>query len=163
MKGGFDPMSPEQDARVKALTQLVEPILQAEGMTLVDLHWGRRGKTWVLAMFLEKEGGLTLDDCQRISYQVGELIEVENAIDHAYTLEVSSPGLDRPLRTLAEYTRFRGRLAKITTLAPVQRRSSLVGRLLGVEGDTVLVEVKGAGPVAIPYAQIKRARLEVEF
>ncbi|MGH8059729.1 MAG: ribosome maturation factor RimP [Candidatus Entotheonellia bacterium] len=156
-------MSLDHAATVTAIEQLVAPLLQAEGMTLVDLHWGRRGKTWALTLFIEREGGVTLDDCQRISYQVGELIEVENVIEHAYTLEVSSPGLDRPLRTVAEYERFRGCLAKIITTTPIRGRSTLVGRLMGVEAETVLVEVKGAGTIPIPYAQIKHARLEVEF
>lgn len=83
-----DPVSPEHDTRVRALTQLIEPVLQAEGMALVDLRWGRRGRTWVLTLFIDREGGVTLDDCERISYQLGELIEVEQAIVHAYTLEV---------------------------------------------------------------------------
>jgi ribosome maturation factor RimP len=153
----------ERGATSEALRQVVEPLVEAEGMSLVDLQWSRRGRRWVLALFIDKEEGVTLDDCAYISRQVGERIEVDNLIDHAYTLEVSSPGLDRPLRTLSEYERFQGHLVRIVTATPIQGRSTLVGRLKGVEGQAVLVEAKGVGIIPIPFAQIKHARLEVEF
>jgi ribosome maturation factor RimP len=142
---------------------MVAPLLAAEGMSLVDLHWNRRGRQWVLTLFIDKAGEVSLDDCAYISRQVGERIEVDKVIEHAYTLEVSSPGLDRPLRTLADYLRFQGRLARIITTIPIQGRSTIIGRLKGVEGQSVFVEVQGAGIVPIPWTQIKRARLEVEF
>ena len=153
----------ERDATAVALQQVIEPFLHAEGMALVDLHWGHRGKRWVLTLFIEGEEGVTLDDCERISDLVGQLVDVENLIGHAYTLEVSSPGLDRPLRPLADYERFRGRLVKITTTAPIRGRYTVAGRLVGVEAHTVLVEVAPEGIVHIPFEQIKHARLEVEF
>jgi ribosome maturation factor RimP len=157
-------MSPvEREATIAALRQAVEPLLAAEGMSLVDLQWSRRGRRWILTLFIDREGGVTLDDCAQISRQVGARIEVDNLIDHAYTLEVSSPGLDRPLRTLADYARFHGRLVRIITALPIQGRSTIVGRLKGVEGQTVLVEATPAGIVPIPLTQIKHARLEVEF
>jgi ribosome maturation factor RimP len=78
-------------------------------------------------------------------------------------LEVSSPGLDRPLRTLADYERFHEHLVRIITTIPIQGRSTIVGRLKGVEGHTILVEAERAGIVPIPVTQIKRARLEIEF
>ena len=153
----------EREATIATLRQSVEPLLTAEGMSLVDLQWSRRGQRWVLTLFIEHEGGVTLDDCARISRQVGERIEVDNLIDHAYTLEVSSPGLDRPLRTLADFERFHGHLVRIVRTLPIRGRSAIVGRLKGVEGQTVLVEAQRIGMVPIPVAQIKHARLEVEF
>jgi ribosome maturation factor RimP len=153
----------ERDTTIAALRQAIEPLLAAEGMSLVDLQWSRRGRQWVLTLFIEHEGGVTLDDCARISRQVGERIEVDNLIDHAYTLEVSSPGLDRPLRTLADFERFREHLVRIVTTIPIQGRSTIVGRLKGVEDQTVLVEARRTGLVPIPVTQIKHARLEVEF
>jgi ribosome maturation factor RimP len=106
---------------------------------------------------------VTLDDCARMSRQVGERIEVDNLIGHAYTLEVSSPGLDRPLRTLGDFKRFHEHLVRIVTTIPIQGRATIVGRLKGVEGESVLVEAKRIGMVPIPMAQIKHARLEIEF
>jgi ribosome maturation factor RimP len=153
----------ERETTIAALRQAIEPLLAAEGVSLVDLQWSRRGRQWVLTLFIEHAGGVTLDDCARISRQVGERIEVDNLIDHAYTLEVSSPGLDRPLRTLADFERFREHLVRIVTTIPIQGRSTIVGRLKGVEDQTVLVEARRAGLVPIPVTQIKHARLEVEF
>jgi ribosome maturation factor RimP len=153
----------ERDATIAALQQAIEPLLTTEGMNLVDLQWNRRGRRWVLTLFIDHEGGVTLDDCARISRQVGERIEVDNLIDQAYTLEVSSPGLDRPLRTLADFERFLGHLVRIVTTSPIQGRSTIVGRLTGVEGQTVVVETRRVGMVPIPMTQIKHARLEVEF
>jgi len=153
----------ERDATIAAVRQIVEPLLEAEGMSLVDLQWSRRGRRWVLTLFIDKAGGVSLDDCARVSTQVGARLEVDDLIDHAYTLEVSSPGLDRPLRTVADYVRFHEHLVRITTTMPIQGRSTIVGRLKGVDGQTVLVDAKRAGIVPIPLAQIKHARLEVEF
>jgi ribosome maturation factor RimP len=153
----------EREARIAGLRQAVEPLLEAEGMSLVDLQWSRRGRRWVLALFIDKEGGVTLDDCAHISRQVGARIEVDNLIEPSYTLEVSSPGLDRPLRTLADYARFHEHLVRIITTIPIEGRSTIVGRLKGVEGQIVLVEAKRAGILHIPLTQIKHARLEVEF
>lgn len=153
----------EREATIEALRQVVVPLLDAEGMSLVDLQWSRRGRRWVLALFIDKAGGVTLDDCAHISRQVGERVEVDHLIEHAYTLEVSSPGLDRPLRTLPDYQRCQEHLVRIITTMPIQGRATIVGRLKGIEGQTVLVEAKGAGIVPIPLTQIKHARLEVEF
>ena len=153
----------ERDATIATLRRAVEPLLAAEGMELVDLQWSRRGRRWVLTLFIEHPGGVRLDDCARISREVGECIEVDNLIDHAYTLEVSSPGLDRPLRTLADFKRFHEHLVRIVTTIPIQGRSTIVGRLKGVEGESVFVEAKHIGRVPIPVTQIKHARLEIEF
>jgi ribosome maturation factor RimP len=106
---------------------------------------------------------VTLDDCARVSRQVGERIEVDQLIDQAYTLEVSSPGLDRPLRTVADFERFHDYLVRIVMTSPLQGRSTIVGRLKGVEGQTVFVEGNRVGLVPIPVTQIKHARLEIEF
>jgi ribosome maturation factor RimP len=153
-----------RETTIDTLRQVTEPLIAAEGMSLVDLQWSRRGRRWVLVLFIDKEGGVTLGDCALISRIVGERLEVDNVIEHAYTLEVSSPGLDRPLRTLSDYERFREHLARLVTTAPIHGRSTtLIGRLKGVDGQTVLVEAKSAGIVAVPLAQIKHARLEVEF
>jgi len=107
-------------------------------------------------------------DCQRVSQDLSALLDVEEddleaaALGQAYTLEVSSPGLDRPLRHEADYRRFAGRLAKLVTTAPVNGQSAFAGRLGGVEDGMVLLE-EGRKTHRVPVAQIKRGRLEVEF
>jgi ribosome maturation factor RimP len=109
---------------------------------------------------------VTIGDCQRVSHDLSALLDVEGdrlgLPDVAYTLEVSSPGLDRPLRGEADYRRFEGRLAKIVTTEPVERQSSFAGRLAGLEEGQVLLS-EGRRLHRIPLARIKRARLDVEF
>lgn len=116
---------------------------------------------------LEQES-VGIADCQRVSQDLSAILDVENdeletgTIGHAYTLEVSSPGLDRPLRHEADYRRFQGRLAKVVTSEPVNGQSAFAGRLAGVDGGTLLLE-EGRRTHRVPMTRIKRARLEVEF
>jgi ribosome maturation factor RimP len=115
-----------------------------------------------------EEESVGIADCQRVSQDLSALLDVEEddletaAIGHSYTLEVSSPGLDRPLRHEADYRRFRGRLAKLVTSEPIDGQSAFAGRLAGVDSGMVLLE-EGRKTHRVPLARIKRARLEVEF
>ena len=115
-----------------------------------------------------EEESVGIADCQRVSQDLSALLDVEEddletaAIGHAYTLEVSSPGLDRPLRHEADYRRFRGRLAKLVTSEPVEGQTAFAGRLAGVDDGMVLLE-EGRKLHRVPLSRIKRARLEVEF
>jgi ribosome maturation factor RimP len=121
----------------------------------------------VARRILEEES-VGIADCQRVSHDLSALLDVEEddlataALGQAYTLEVSSPGLDRPLRHEADYRRFQGRLAKVVTTEPLNGQSAFAGRLAGVEGDVVLLE-EGRKVHRVPLAHIKRGRLEVEF
>jgi ribosome maturation factor RimP len=115
-----------------------------------------------------EEESVGIADCQRVSQDLSALLDVEEddletaAIGHAYTLEVSSPGLDRPLRHEADYRRFRGRLAKLVTREPVDGQTAFAGRLAGVDDGMVLLE-EGRKLHRVPLSRIKRGRLEVEF
>jgi len=128
----------------------------------------------VLRVILDRVGSgaaapdesVTIEDCQRVSHDLSALLDVEGdrleLPDVKYTLEVSSPGLDRPLRGEADYVRFRGRLAKIVTVEPVEGQSSFAGRIGDVEGGRVTL-AEGRRTHRVPLALIKRARLDVEF
>ena len=115
-----------------------------------------------------EEESVGIADCQRVSHDLSALLDVEEdelataALGQAYTLEVSSPGLDRPLRHEADYRRFQGRLAKVVTTEPLNGQSAFAGRLAGVEGGVVLLE-EGRKVHRVPLARIKRGRLDVEF
>ena len=115
-----------------------------------------------------EEDSVGIGDCQQVSRDLSAILDVEEedlgqgALGHPYTLEVSSPGLDRPLRHEADYRRFTGRLAKVVTFAPVGGQSAFAGRLAGIEDGAVLLE-EGRTIHRVPLAQIKRGRLEVEF
>jgi ribosome maturation factor RimP len=156
---------------IDKVTNLIAPALKSRELELVDIEYKREGRGNVLRIFIDKEGGVTLDDCTDLSREVDVLLEVEDLIPSAYCLEVSSPGLDRPLKKSSDYVRFAGRLAKIKTrdkLDPDGRgyeRKTFVGKLLGLEGSSILLEQtdKKGGTIALPLDEIDKANLEIEF
>lgn len=160
-----------QETVLERVRALVEPILATLGFELVELEYKREGRGWTLRFFLDKEGGITLDDCADASREIGMLLEVEDVVPTAYDLEVSSPGIDRPLKKAADFERFKGRLVKIKTyerLDPDQRghlRKTFVGTLLGLEEGRVRIEQndKKGGVVAFTLEEIALAQLEFEF
>jgi len=160
-----------QETTLDKVQRLIIPVLQDMAVELVDLEFKREGRDWFLRLFIDKEGGVTLDDCADVSREIDALLEVEDVIDTAYRLEVSSPGLDRPLKKLEDYERFRGRLVKVKTfekLDPDDRghsRKTFEGELLGIEDGIVRIRQldKKGGVVEIPLAGIAKANLEFEF
>ena len=145
-----------------------ERVANSHGLDLFDLQFRRESQGWVLRVFLDRpgsdaDGGVTVDDCQRVSYDLSAVLDVEDPIDRAYTLEVSSPGLDRALRGPDDYARFAGRLAKIVTVEAIEGQNAHRGRLCGVEADAVLLEASKGRQRRIPFATISRGNLEVEF
>lgn len=149
------------------------------GLELFDLQFRRESIGWVVRVILDRqprrpdtpdaepvEEPVSIDDCRRVSEDLNTLLDVEPDLvgdpDRSYTLEVSSPGLDRPLRAAADYQRFTGRLAKIVTTEPVDGQSHFSGRLSGLDGDVVLLQ-EGRRVHRVPLGLISRARLEVEF
>ncbi|RMF86984.1 MAG: ribosome maturation factor RimP [Nitrospinota bacterium] len=146
-------------AIIEQIWKLSEPLLQAEGYELVEVEFSPRGKQWVLTLYIDKPGGVTLDDCQHISYQVGSLFDVEDIITHPYVLEVSSPGIDRPLRKREDFRRFAGQEAQITTHYPLEQRRNFRGILLGMEGEEIILQDKQGTRFHIPYLAVKKARL----
>jgi ribosome maturation factor RimP len=115
-------------------------------------------------LFVDREGGIGLDDLQAVSEEVSAILDVEDPIAGPYTLEVSSPGLDRPVRTEAEFRRFVGRLAKVSSYEPIEGRRHWVGRIASCEEGVVTLEIEKEKSVArIPLSRMAHARLEVEF
>jgi ribosome maturation factor RimP len=135
-------------------TELLERTLPALGYELVDVEWSPR--TRLLRVFIDKPQGVDVEDCATVSNHLTRLFAVED-LDFE-RLEVSSPGLDRPLVRLADYTRFAGEEAELRFRAPIAGRRKVKGLLRGVEGDAVLVET-ASGVEAVPFADIGRARL----
>ncbi len=159
------------DTTVTQIEQLVMPILESFGFELVDLQLKNEGSRLALCIFIDKPGGISLDDCVDVSREVGAILEVEDPIRSAYRLEVSSPGLDRPLKKPADFQRFAGHTIRLKTrqlIDPDQRghnRKTFIGTLLGIEDDKVRLELsdKRGGLVILALADIDRANLEEEF
>jgi ribosome maturation factor RimP len=146
-----------QAVEKERLIELLEPPLAALGFELADLdaHLGRRG---LLRIFIDREGGVTLDDCALVTEQIGAWLDVEDPLPGSYVLEVSSPGLDRRLRTAAHFERFAGEPVKVELKDAREGRRRLAGLLKGAEGADVLVEVDGE-VWRIPLSEIAVARL----
>jgi ribosome maturation factor RimP len=144
--------------RVRAM---VDPILLSEGMELIDIEYRRESKGWVLRLYLDKEGGVTLDDCTQVSQEVGRGLDVEDFIQTPYTLEVSSPGLTRLLKTEKDFMKYRHRLIRVKTIDPIQNRRQFKGKLLGVSEKRIEIEVDG-GVFQIPLSNVAKANLEID-
>ncbi len=149
---------------VDAARRVAGPALDEMGYELVDLKFIMEGGRWRLQFFIDKTGGITIEDCEAVSREIGTLIEVEDFIQGAYVLEVSSPGLDRPLYKPADYIRFNGKLAKVKTNAPIDGQKVLNGRIDSPDEEGFnLIMHDGRKIVYIRYGQVEKARLEVEF
>jgi ribosome maturation factor RimP len=139
------------------LLELLEPAVAAMGFELADLdaHFGKRG---LLRLYIDREGGVSLDDCQQVSEQIGAFLDVEDPLPGSYVLEVSSPGFDRRLRTRAHFERFSGEQARIELKDMREGRRNFVGKLAGVQGGDVLLEMEGE-TWRLPMDEIAVARL----
>jgi ribosome maturation factor RimP len=151
-------MEKEVVDRVRAI---IHPIVLNEGMELLEIEYRRESSGWVLRLILDKEGGVTLDDCTRVSQEAGRSLDVEDVVQTPYTLEVSSPGLTRPLKTEKDFEKYRGHLIKLRTVDPIMDRRQFKGKLLGVVENTVEIEVDG-GIFHIPLSNVAKANLEID-
>ena len=146
----------------KQVEAIALPVLVELGLELVEVQYRREQSGWVLRLIIDKQEGVSLDDCTAASREIGQLLDIEDFIDQAYNLEVSSPGLDRPLKSMADFQRFVGRMAKIKTDEPIGGERVFVGRIKQTSGDTIILEIGGT-ELRIPFEQVSKARLEVEF
>jgi len=143
------------------LIKLLEPPVQALGYELVDLE-ARIGGSGLLRIYIDQDTGINLDDCERVSRQLGAFLDVEAPIPGSYRLEVSSPGLDRPLRTAEHFRRFTGHEAKVRLVHPVEGRRNFRGRLIGLEDERILIEIDGK-TWELPHADVVSAHLVPEL
>jgi ribosome maturation factor RimP len=145
---------------ISSLWAMIEPLLETDGIELVELEFKMEGGRWVLRLYVDSERGINLDDCQYVSRQVGALLDIKDPIDRKYTLEVSSPGINRVLRKEKDFDRFAGSPVRIKTGSKIGGRRNFYGILKGIENSVVILEVEG-DRVAINPADIEKARLEL--
>jgi len=153
-------------ADIAELTRLIEPEAQAEGLALVRVKMTGGTSDPTLQVMAERPDTrqLTLEDCARLSRRLSDMLDALEAegrdpIEQSYRLEVSSPGIDRPLTRLSDYDDWKGHEARIHPHEPYNGRKQLSGDLIGVDGDDVRIDVKGLGETAIPFASIRNAKL----
>jgi len=149
---------------VERVTEIVEPVIAAMGFELVhvEIAGGRRGM--VVRVLVDKPGGITVEDCARVSERVGVVLDVEDPIPHRYVLEVCSPGIERGLYRKSDYARFAGHTVRIETWEQIEGRRHFVGELVGIEGEEVTVrERELKREVVIPYPKIRKAHLAFQW
>jgi ribosome maturation factor RimP len=146
--------------RVRALAL---GVVQQAGMELVDVEIKREPGGMMLRVYIDKQGGVTVDDCATISRRLSAELDVEDPLPARYTLEVSSPGLDRPLVKDLDFERFAGRRIRLATLAPIDGRRNYLGRLIGLRDGRVVLAMEDGPEVAIPRDQVAKARLVIEL
>lgn len=148
---------------VERVRAIAVPLLEELGLELVDVEFRREAGGWVLRLYIDRRGGVTLGDCQRVSEELGDLLDVEDLVDHPYSLEVSSPGANRPLAGEADFRRFAGRRAKLSTWEAIGGQRRFVGILKGYDEGCVLLEREDGSVIRIPHALVAKARLAPVF
>ncbi|EHQ91366.1 ribosome maturation factor RimP [Desulfosporosinus youngiae] len=141
---------------------MVEPIVEEKGLELIDVEYVREGAHWYLRLYIDKDGGVDMDDCSSISHVVSEMLDRKNPIPQAYMLEVSSPGLERPLKKEEDFVRFQGSLVMVHTTSLFQGFKKFTGNLVGLINDEIVLEYNDER-VAIPRILVKKAHLALDF
>ena len=144
---------------------IASPLAAQDGLELVEVEFGGGGGRQTLRLFIDKPGGVSLDDCSNISHALSAALDVEEPVAGAYDLEVSSPGLDRPLRTAEHFQKYAGQKIRLKTFGPIaeaENRKTFVGVLKGYEEQQVLVDVDGR-LFRVPHAQVSKANIEPVF
>ncbi len=129
-------------SRQKILTELVTPVVEALGCELWGVECLAQGRFTLVRLYIDKEAGVGLEDCEKVSRQVASLMDVEDPITGQYTLEVSSPGMERPLYTLAHFERYVGEKVQVKLSRKFEDRKKITGQLVGVEGDEIIIQVE---------------------
>ena len=148
----------KESAIVSKTWELAEPLCMAEGMELVHVEYQRESGGRILRLYIDKPGGITLGDCATVSNQLGDILDIKLDAEHPYTLEVSSPGPDRPLSKLSDFTRFNGETARLRTAYPINGQKNFKGILLGILDENIILQTD-TETVVIPYHEITKARL----
>ncbi len=146
----------------QTIEELITPILNEDRLELVDVEYKKEGRNWYLRIFVDKEGGVTVDDCTHVSRRIEDIIEVEEIVPTSYILEVSSPGLDRPLKKEKDFLRFKGKRAHVSTYTPIDHQKNFKGTIEDFRNDTLVLQVDDR-KIEIPESQIAKARLEIDF
>ena len=146
----------------RRVEEIILPIVEQEQFEIVDVEFKVERGRWVLRVYIDKPGGVTIDDCADVSHKIEDVIEVKGVVPHRYVLEVSSPGLDRPLKGEGDFERFSGRRARIRTMESMEGRRNFTGRILGCSEGIVELEDSEGRVQRLPIVKIEKARLEIE-
>lgn len=144
------------------LWELFEPVVNGMGYDLIEIEHFPNPKHGVLRLYIDKEEGITIDDCSDVSRQISALIDVEDPVRGQFNLEVSSPGMDRPLRRVKDFQRFTGSKVKLKTMMPLDGQRNFSGRLLEADEDSLTIETD-TEEITLPMSALEKARIVPEF
>lgn len=144
------------------LWELFEPVVVDMGYELIEIEYHPNPNYGVLRLYIDKEEGIQVEDCSDVSRQISAILDVEDPVPGKFSLEISSPGMDRPLRRLQDFERFTGEVAKIKTSMPFEGQRNFKGRIKGVEEDLIIIECENK-EVRLPVTAIDKARLVPDF
>ncbi len=146
----------------QAVFRLCEPVAASYGLELVQVQYRREERGWVLRIMVDRDGGITVEECGSLSRELSDLLDVEDLIDGSYNLEVSSPGLDRPLTKPADFDRFAGREINLKTFQPVEGRRNFRGTLEGIQNEVVKLLVDGKN-YELEWSLVQSANLVPDY
>ncbi|MDW7650598.1 MAG: ribosome maturation factor RimP [Bacillota bacterium] len=144
---------------VERVTKLAFPLAENLGLELVDVEFVKEGGRMILRVFIDREGGVTIDDCEALSRTLDVELDTVDPIEQAYYLEVSSPGIERPLKKDTDFVRFAGKTAEIRLYSPIEGRKKYKGILRGLENHDIILEDEQAKLIRIPLDQVAKANL----
>ncbi len=147
------------DAVIERVREFADSLLPAMGLELFDVQFRREGHGWVLRLVVDREEGVKLDDCSRVSRETSDFLDVEDIIEHPYHLEVSSPGLERPLRTVEECRRHLGKKARFKVKEEVDSRRVIIGELQSIDKDEISVLSEEGETLKLNWENVQKARL----
>lgn len=145
------------------IEQLVMPIINENSFELVDIEFLKEGSNWYLRIYVDKQGGFTIDDCELVSKQLGEILEKGDPIEQPYILEVSSPGLDRPLKKESDFIRYKGEIVDVKLYKAINKTKEFQGILKGLENNIVTIEDETGKELSFSRQEIAIIRLAVLF
>ena len=148
---------------IERVREIVGQAVAETGIELVHIEMAGTNRDSVLRIYIDKEGGVTLDDCSLVSQKVEAVLDLEDLIPARYVLEVSSPGIERQLYSLADFSRFAGQLVKVKTAVEIDGQKVFVGPVTSVEGETIEIDDRTRGPVSIQYADVEKANLKIDL
>ncbi len=152
-----------QDKKTQdAVYELVKPVIEAQGLELVDVEFVKEGPNWYLRVYIDKENGVDLDDCQEISGIISDLLDKADPISQSYFLEVSSPGIERPLKREKDFLKYKNHLVHVSTFVPIEGKKILQGKLGNVTSENLGLILPNDQEIQIPRDKISQVRLAWE-
>ncbi|MBU1564667.1 MAG: ribosome maturation factor RimP [Proteobacteria bacterium] len=146
---------------IDKVQSFLQTLLPTMGLLLFEIQFRREGHGWVMRVFIDAETGVSLDHCSKVSRELGNFLDIEDCIDHAYHLEVSSPGLERPLRTMGDFVRFQGKRARVKLHHEIEESKVLEGVIEAVGEGLIHLKLADGGSVQLSLEMINKARLTV--